>query len=312
MKKSTKVLLFGGLILFGAGTALVVTVSAICGTAKIAKMAANGDFSIEAEGHGRLGLFNIDGITYSLINEHADYDDEDGYIHKGYIDHAQIASKDQVKNLDISFGGGVLRVEKSSDDNVYITVNHEDEFRYGVGDEETLFIEQKDAEIIHGNGEIILFLPEGLKFDRVNIDFGGGKLEVDEIYAEELNASVGAGQIDVARITAYDASFDVGAGDLDIENGVIENLNLDVAVGKADYEGSISGSCDVNCDIGKVNLELNNKEEEFNYDVDCALGKVSIGSNWSSGTTVERRIDNGKDKNISVDCATGKVDIDFK
>lgn len=302
MKKSTKILLFGGLLLIAVGSVLVATVSSIYGTSKIIQMVKNGDLTM------RIGEAYV-GITGFFSDIGDDLEDD---LSIGYVEKERIAGKEEVKNLDISLTGGSLKVKESEDDSVYLTMKQIGGLKYSIDEDKTLKINQKKKDVINGAGEIILYLPKNMEFEAVHVDLGGGEMDVVEMTAKELEISVGAGQIDMQKMQIERVEVSVGAGEINMEESIVNDLVLDMAMGDAEFSGRIQNGCEISCSMGNVSLDLEDKEEAFDYEIDCEAGEVEIGSIESAGVSFSRKIDNGQGRLISVDCALGNVEINFE
>lgn len=301
MKKSTKILLFGGLLLIAVGSALIATVSGIYGTTKVVQMVTNGDLAMRI-GNGNVGITSF----FDHMGEEIENDFSVGYMSK-----EKIATKDEVSNLDISLTGGSFKIKESEDDAVYLTIKQIGGIKCSITEDKTLKINQKKEDVINGAGEIILYLPKSMEFEAVSVDLGGGEMDMYEMTAEELEISVGAGQINLQKMQIECANVSVGAGEINVEESSVDDLVLDIAMGNAEFDGKIQNSCEISCSMGNVSMELEEKEEKYDYKIECDAGEVEVGSVQSAGVSFSREIDNGQGRLIQVDCALGNVEIDF-
>ena len=65
------------------------------------------------------------------------------------------------------------------------------------------------------------------------------------------------------------------------------------------------------CSMGYVALYLMGNEDDFNYQLEGAMGNIDIGGMSFSGFGQEKKIDNGASKNIEVECSMGNISILF-
>ena len=131
---------------------------------------------------------------------------------------------------------------------------------------------QRNNKIINSdNGPAIV--AEGLK---------AGKIEID--------ASVGA-----VRVTGADTG----------------KLEVDSDVGAVQFEGSVDGDVDTECSVGAVKLDLAGAKADFNYEIKCKVGSITVGGEGFSGLSRERKINNGAAKKMELDCNTGAIEVKF-
>ena len=131
---------------------------------------------------------------------------------------------------------------------------------------------QSNNKIINSdNGPAIV--AEGLK---------AGKIEID--------ASVGA-----VRVTGADTG----------------KLEVDSDVGAVQFEGSVDGDVDTECSVGAVKLDLAGAKADFNYEIKCKVGSITVGGEGFSGLSRERKINNGAAKKMELDCNTGAIEVKF-
>ena len=127
----------------------------------------------------------------------------------------------------------------------------------------------------------------------MEIDLGAGQVVADRMQAEKMNVSVGAGEIILKEAQLKDVQAEVGAGNCEIS-------------------GTITGNVDAACAMGNLNFVLTGKEAEFNYDIQCVTGNITVGDEEYSGLAQEQSIDNGAEKTMEVECAMGNVEILFE
>lgn len=228
------------------------------------------------------------------------------------VENGFIASKEQVRNLEIDLDAGEFSVKASEDDKIYVTILNTTAFDYGVDETHTLYVRDHNGKATGiGAGKITLYLPAKMEFETALIDVGGGEMEIPSMNAETLEISLGAGNVDFEALQAERVSISLGAGEIHIAQGEVKNLDVDVAAGEAYYAGSIGTDCTASVSMGELNMILDEKEEDFDYELDCGMGEMSIGSISSTGLAFERSIHEGRDKKLEVSCSMGTVNVSF-
>lgn len=122
------------------------------------------------------------------------------------------------------------------------------------------------------------------------------KLEIvlpNDIWLEEVSIEVGAGQAVISDIFAKRLELEVGAGQAIVKNISIEEL-------------------DVDADVGEVEIEVLGAETDYNYEVECGIGQVDVGSHSWDGIGTEKSIYNDAAKGqMHIVCGVGNVNICF-
>lgn len=219
-----------------------------------------------------------------------------------------------IEDLEIQAGGCMLRTEVSPDENLYLEA--EDVYRFqGYEEDGTLYIRSsaRSASDI-GDGVITLYIPEGCRFDEVEVEFGAGILEFPVLCADSASLDVGVGEIivgDQAKVSELDVT--VGAGSVTIH--ALQADELDVEVGMGAFEADrveIGKSAEVECAMGSVEMTLKGHERDFNYELECAMGNIGLNGIDYGGFGQEQSIDNGASREISLECSMGYIGIWFE
>lgn len=279
MKKSTKILLLGGILLILAGSIIMIIAGGMLGKQKLKEATENGTFSISEDDIERW-------ITYFQGGDFPE--SEEMFV----VNREVIGKASDVQNLDIRFGAGTFEVKESEDDAIYLEMSHAIPFGYGIDKDKTLYVKPTGDHVIAGAGNITLWLPKNLVFDKVDLELGAGELLADSFEMKEFNASVGAGEIVLNGVKCEEAELKIGAGDITIEHCELKELSLDLAMGNA-------------------SLKLTGSEEDYDYDLSCGAGEIQVGSMASAGLAFDRDTNFGKDKKVKVECAMGVVNIQF-
>lgn len=156
--------------------------------------------------------------------------------------------------------------------------------------------------------ELVLYLPEGIELENVKIATGAGKIDIEELNANNLYFELGAGETEIQNLNvSKECEIDGGAGKLSILAGKINDLDLDMGVGEVNLTSSLTGKNEINAGIGSLNIHLQGEKESYKIQADKGLGSVKInGKEISDGETF------GDGANyIEVDGGVGNIKIDF-
>ena len=227
-----------------------------------------------------------------------------------------LAQADEVDNILIEAGVCELQIETSENDSYGITTTE-------ILDELQCYVQDRMLYVKCGPrvwhemsrdriDRITLYIPAGVNLEEMEMKLGAGNFTADCISAEELAIASGASNVSIGRLTAEEVSLEIGAGNTTIRDAEIGELSAEVGAGNFSLQGAINGDVDVNAGMGSVYLNLAGKESDFNYDTDCALGSIHIGTVGGMGVFAEgRTTNNGAVKEMVLDCALGEIQVTF-
>ncbi len=323
MKKGTKFLLLGGILLTILGMLVVFAGVAIAGPANVARMIDDGEFAFNINGR-TLYLFGR-GYNRWHLDDIDDIDDIDDwnigdsdweYANRG---NGEVAKAEDIRSIQARITGGDIKIEESDDySGFYIDYKYRKEPCTWKVEDGVLSMEYEYKTDHHLEGEwykhgceITLYVPKGTGLESLDINLGGGQMEIEDIKVEKTEISMGAGELIMDGLVSDSLSMKIGAGEIKAENSKVENLDVNMSMGNVVYEGELNKKAVVSCSMGNVELDLAGRRDDFNYSIDCAAGNVEIEDSQYTGLGVTKRIDNGAGKEIAVDCAMGNVEIDF-
>lgn len=158
------------------------------------------------------------------------------------------------------------------------------------------------------NKEVVIYLPE-MMFDKVTIETGAGKINIDEINTKEIDFDFGAGKVDIRKLNAsHDAEFDGGAGEVNILSGSIRNLDLDLGVGKFFLKSTLVGNTKIDAGVGEVDLRVLGNEEDYRVKVSKGIGSIRLNGNSVNDNTTYGMGDN----KIEIDGGVGSLSLAFE
>ena len=117
-------------------------------------------------------------------------------------------------------------------------------------DSDKLIIKDNRKNVFNNkNNKVTLYIPDDLTFEKVNIEMGAGKLDVDQV---ELN-----------------------------------NVTLDLGVGKAIINSTLVGESTIECGIGEVLLNLNLPLDSYKLKLEKGIGEIILnGKKVKNDTTI--------------------------
>ena len=143
--------------------------------------------------------------------------------------------------------------------------------------------------------KVCISYPEDVKFQELEIEMGAGTVYLNrDIDTEKLSVEMGAGEFDSKNpVTAKEADLEIGTGSMTF---------ADLSAKK------ISGECG----LGELDLTMTGTQEDYNYNLECGVGNLDVGSDSYSGLGREKSISNtGADRKVDLECGMGNVSVNF-
>lgn len=177
-------------------------------------------------------------------------------------------------------------------------------------DNRTIHIEEINHHWFNKNnsGELIIYMPKNLEFDKVKICTGAGKIDIDRIDTRKLSLEIGAGETHIRELNVKDkADIDGGAGKVTILSGIINDLDLDMGVGKVELKAKLTGSADIEAGIGELDVKINATKEDYKIKASKGIGSITI-----DGEGISDDIIYGNGENyIKIDGGIGSIKVKF-
>ena len=249
-------------------------------------------------------------------DDHDDYDDIDD---DDYVDHDGMEYSAEVgqKNMEPAAVGN----ESSTDGTVYqlkyqptkldielkydeLILEEGDSFCVRVYDDNEKNVTVKESsdtlkvrstKKLSKTRKVYISYPKDVKLQELEIEMGAGTVYLNrDIETEKLSVEMGAGEFDSKNpVTAKEADLEIGTGSMTF---------ADLSAKK------ISGECG----LGELDLTMTGTQEDYNYDLECGVGNLDVGSDSYSGLGREKSISNtGADRKLDLECGMGNVSVDF-
>lgn len=125
---------------------------------------------------------------------------------------------------------------------------------------------------------------------------------------------MGAGTVYLNRdIETEKLSVEMGAGEFESKNPVTAmEADLEIGTGSMTFADLSARKTDGECGLGELDLTLTGTQEDYNYDLECGVGNLDVGSDSYSGLGREKTISNkGADRKLDLECGMGNISVDF-
>ena len=234
-------------------------------------------------------------------DDSSDYDDSDDYDDSE--DYARAVDEDEEDGTvyQLKYQPAKLDIELKYDD---LILEEGDSFCVRVYDdsgknvtvkESSDTLKVKSTKKLSKNRKVCISYPEDVKLQELEIEMGAGTVYLNrDIETEKLSVEMGAGEFESKNpVTAREADLEIGTGSMTF---------ADLSARKTDGE----------CGLGELDLTLTGTQEDYNYDLECGVGNLDVGSDSYSGLGREKSISNkGADRKLNLECGMGNISVDF-
>lgn len=233
-----------------------------------------------------------------------------------------IADFDADKIRDLYIEAGLVALSIESWDGDTISVSYPRNFISTKQDGEELQLKTKEhwyfswRNLFGGWQEesysIVVKLPENMVFDEVDIFTGAGTADIMYLETNNLYLETGAGELTAEELIAKESvDIEAGVGETTIEKLQAGEADFEVGFGELNISGEVNGDISADCGVGQMTLNLTNAESDFNYNVSCGVGDVSINGKSYSGVGNSQDVDNNAAYDFDIDCGVGEIKITF-
>lgn len=262
----------------------------------------------------RTHSFSSHNDDFVIRNNFHDVFYDDIAIYDNSHSNQQVAKAKEINDLDFDINCGAVILEKSNDEYFHIDYKGNGHLQYFVKDH-TLFIVgfYKPGEIKnHTKDKLILSIPEKQKFNNMTIRCDAGSIESDDIVTESLHMEIDAASVCMKQLTASSVNMNGNAASMEFSDASVRDLSLEMNAGAIAYKGEILSSASVDVNAGSGEFILNGNEKNFNYELDCAMGGISINGKDYAGLGYVKGLDYDADADFRISCSMGSVDLSFR
>lgn len=170
-----------------------------------------------------------------------------------------------------------------------------------------IVIDDSSSMIKTNQSDVIISLPDNVRFDDMDIETGAGSLNIAELYSHKLELNVGAGKTIINSLNAESVEIDTGVGEFNIKAGSVNNIEIDTGVGTSNIKLKIQEYGNFECGVGKVNLDLIGTLDNYKLNLNKGIGKCYVARNELGDNET---IGSGMSK-IILDGGIGQINVNF-
>ena len=256
---------------------------------------ADGDYDYDDSDDYDSDDYDSDDYDDDDYDDSGDYDDSEDYVRavdENEEDGTVYQLKYQPTKLDIELKYDELILEEG--DSFCVRV-YDDSGKNVTVKESSDTLKVRSTKKLSKTRKVHISYPEDVKLQELEIEMGAGTVYLNrDIETEKLSVEMGAGEFESKNpVTAREADLEIGTGSMTF---------ADLSARKTDGE----------CGLGELDLTLTGTQEDYNYDLECGVGNLDVGSDSYSGLGREKTISNkGADRKLNLECGMGNISVDF-
>lgn len=172
----------------------------------------------------------------------------------------------------------------------------------------TLYIENKG-----GREQLFITLPSEYVFNSVDIDIEAGYLWIEQLQGTNMMINVGAGELTTGNIISdNNCQISCGAGSITADQMTVNSLSASVGLGTINLTLAGIESANIKTGIGETILNLPRSSKDYDYQISCGAGEVTIDGNSYSGLGRSHGVVNGQGRMLYIDNGMGTTELYFE
>ncbi|MCR4604566.1 MAG: DUF4097 domain-containing protein [Eubacterium sp.] len=217
----------------------------------------------------------------------------------GQYDGTEKVSASSVTSFDINLAASDVNINKGTGNEVIVeyhgTFNSKPTLKQD-GSKLELKVNDKSFNLFgnwNNDGQITITVPANKEI-AYDFEMAAGNLNVNDIKMSDMKAELAAGNYNLnGGSISGNAKFEMAAGNLTISNTPVGNLDAELAAGEFKYH-----------------FKDKKEADEFNFELDCALGNTTFFGDSSSGIASKKAVSGTGNRTFKVEAAAGSVTID--
>ena len=197
-----------------------------------------------------------------------------------------------------------------------LIIKEGDTFDYIINNKEITAEKDNNKIIIKEKGhfrskksEVIITIPRDMILNDAIIDTGTGKINIENLKAENFSLDIGAGSVQINNlVVTKSCDIDGGAGNVVISNGSIYNLDMDLGIGKTTITSILTGENEIDTGVGKLELNLIGSQNDYTLDISKGIGSISLDG---KDLKDEEKVGTGSSL-VKIDGGVGSIEIKMK
>ena len=163
-------------------------------------------------------------------------------------------------------------------------------------------------ENVNEDSKVIVYIPNDYELRSVKLDLVGvSGAYIEGFKAEKLEVDIGAGKYEINNVQATTAEIDSGAGETYINNSTFDNLEFNAGVGQVTINCKVNNKGEIESGVGRLEVNLIGTKDNYKVRAETGIGNLTVDGNKVRDGEI---VGNGS-ININVEAGIGETAINF-
>lgn len=163
-------------------------------------------------------------------------------------------------------------------------------------------------ENVNSESKIIVYIPNDYELRSVKLDLVGvSGAYIEGFKAEKLEVDVGAGKYEINNVQVTTAEVDSGAGETYINNSTFDNLEFNAGVGQVTINCKVINKGEIESGVGNLIVNLIGTKDNYKVRAETGIGNLTVDGNKVRDGEI---VGNGS-TNINVEAGIGETAVNF-
>lgn len=316
MGKFFKVCFIIGIICIGIGVAASAAGISLGGLTQLKDQVLKGEWSYDLKDiMGESSGIDIDIEPFFELEQQSFFDDQ-VEVQEDIQKQEFTFSTEGLTDIHVKSAGVTVKFMSHNGSEILVYASKTGKYQNYIRENELSIIASGHSEKDLGEGVVEILVPQKL-LDTSGLDLevraGASVIEMGNFAVKEADFEVNAGTVTWEGLSARELSIDMAAGALNGKNTyVLGSTEVDMNAGSVELAGSLGKETEIEILAGKISMTLDNAYTDFNYDISCAGGSVTIGEEQLQGLGKELKQNNQAPNSMDIECSAGAVNIQFQ
>lgn len=163
-------------------------------------------------------------------------------------------------------------------------------------------------ENFNSESKVIVYVPKDYKLRSVKLDLVGvSGAYVEGLDVDKLEVDIGSGKYEINNVQATIAEINSGAGETYINNSIFGDFKFNAGVGHVDINCKVNNKGEIESGVGKLEVNLIGTKDNYKVRAETGIGNLTIDGNKARDGEI---LGNGA-TNINVEAGIGETTINF-
>ena len=316
MGKFLKVCMIIGIICIGLGVAASAAGVSLGGLSQLKEQVLNGEWSFDMEDIlGESAGIDFDVEPFFEL-EGQQFFDDGTKVEEGAEKLEYAFSTEGLTDIHMKSAGVTVKFMAHNGSEILVYASKTGKYQNYVRDNELSITVSGQSEKNLGEGLVEILIPqsllEGAQMD-MDIKASASAIELGSFTLNEAEFEISAGTVSWQGLAARELTVEMTAGTV---NGagtyITATTDIEMNAGSVELTGSLGAETELEVMAGKLSLLLENAYTDFNYDISCAGGSITVGEETLQGLGKELKQNNKAPNSMDIECSAGAVDIQFQ